>query len=294
MGTTTVANPVVFPSHNDIAPTEHLGDRGTEPSLSAWSDILTLDNFVLSGYVLTNGGGLTLQVASGEAWIDGRRCSSPITTNHALTASVTNYVYLQIVLDVNGYTTELRINSNSTGTPPANSVFLGTVLTDGVSILTITDFRHIGPRTQGGLTLLEKLVPTVATNSINFATVLNGNFDEFYLIVGRLNNPNASAGNILLTTNISATTVTLIPNAVGGATNGRPNFFFLFICAKDTTTFPARFFYGHYYREDGVNGDITGLISAAGNITTLNLSSGGTACIGPASSFCLYRFKQIV
>lgn len=99
------------------------------------SSLLDLGPSVISGLAVTVGTGLSVNVALGVASIGGRVNKAGTFTIGGLTPSTTNHLYL--LIDGTG-------TANTSGTAPANSVKLGTCLTDGSSVLSVAQTRASG------------------------------------------------------------------------------------------------------------------------------------------------------
>lgn len=97
-------------------------------------------NFVKTGFAITDGGGLNASISAGTAVVEGVYLNRDIaTTLGPLSASNTNHVFLS--LDEAALDT-VTITANTTGTAPSTPyIKLGTVLTGGASITSITQHR---------------------------------------------------------------------------------------------------------------------------------------------------------
>lgn len=111
------------------------------PSLSA----LAVANYVVSGFLVPgSSASLVLAIPLGVAMIDGRVVSISGSTNVTCTASGTNYGFLKLEKDADGFVLSAAIEVNITGVAPADSVPLFTAVT-GVSTVTSTvDVRPTG------------------------------------------------------------------------------------------------------------------------------------------------------
>jgi hypothetical protein len=91
--------------------------------------------FVVSGYSLSDGGTLNVDVAAGSAMINGYLITdTAATTGNALTNTATNYVYLLV---------DGTITVNTTGTNPGNAILLGKVVTAGGVVSSISHLVNI-------------------------------------------------------------------------------------------------------------------------------------------------------
>lgn len=98
-------------------------------------------DFIASGFVLTDGGGLNASLSAGIACVGGAYVARDVASTIGLTASSTNHIFIgpdETALDT------LTITVNTTGTPPAGSyIKVGTVATGVAAISTggITNYR---------------------------------------------------------------------------------------------------------------------------------------------------------
>lgn len=111
------------------------GDQITEAAwTSANKTITNVDAFRLSGYSLSAGTGLNVDIASGTCFVNGFQIVSDGTQVEALSASSTNYVYLN---DDGTFTV------NTSGTQPANTLLLGTATTDGSGVTAVSHYKAV-------------------------------------------------------------------------------------------------------------------------------------------------------
>lgn len=94
-----------------------------------------LSPYIITGLVPSAGTGLAVNVTAGAALISGHVAKASTWTITSLAASTTNHLYLL----QNGTGT-----SNTTGTPPSNSVKLGTALTGVSSVSSVNVLRSSG------------------------------------------------------------------------------------------------------------------------------------------------------
>ena len=94
-----------------------------------------LSPFIITGLVPSAGSGLSVNVTAGTALISGHVSKPSTWTIGSLTPSTTNHLFLL----QNG-----TGSANTTGTPPANSVKLGTCVTSGVAVTSVNTFRSGG------------------------------------------------------------------------------------------------------------------------------------------------------
>lgn len=126
----------VFPNTND---------NMDEATLRAWAAAIANSlPYVRSGFIVTAGAGLTVNVAAGEAFDQGTRISRNVATNGvALTANATNYVFVSID---DALQNTVTFTVNTTGTKPAvPSVLLAAVVTSAAAVTSVTDRRNLTP-----------------------------------------------------------------------------------------------------------------------------------------------------
>ncbi len=97
-----------------------------------------LGPYVISGLVPSAGTGFAVNVTAGVASLGGRLTMIAFSIT-GLTPSTTNHLFLKN--DSTG-------TSNTSGTPPANSVKLGTALTDGSGVLSVDTTTASGRQTR--------------------------------------------------------------------------------------------------------------------------------------------------
>jgi len=165
----------VYPSVNAIGASSAVSKQLRERNETRRAKMYVRDNFVEAAgdFLPTAGSGLTLDIASGEAIIDGYFVSSDATDSIALSASATNYVFLTLPQDglLNVLTPVL--SANTTGASPSVPfVLLCTAVTDGSSITSITDRRVVGFTLMNTFLPKERIVVSVdATTTGNKAFV---------------------------------------------------------------------------------------------------------------------------
>lgn len=111
------------------------GDQITEAAWTAANQALSVATaYRVSGYALSAGSGLNVDISAGSCFINGFHIASDATQSESVTASQTNYVYLN---------EDGTITVNTTGTQPADSLFLGTAVTDGSGVTSVSHLRDI-------------------------------------------------------------------------------------------------------------------------------------------------------
>jgi len=100
-----------------------------------WSDIIV--DYVETGLALSAGAGLNVNIAVGECRIKGIHIEITVAETAAVTASMTNFVFMKLVRDVNSEVQEAQIEVNTTGTPPTDGLKLGEAVADGSSVTSV-------------------------------------------------------------------------------------------------------------------------------------------------------------
>jgi len=116
----------------NVHPSDSVADNGTAAkAISLFNSLAAGASYVHSGFNVTDGGGLVASVALGTAIIAGVLIDSDAAQTTTCANNTTNKVYL----DTDGTV------GDTTGSIPAGSLFLATVVTSGGSITSIT-VRH--------------------------------------------------------------------------------------------------------------------------------------------------------
>ncbi len=106
------------------------GDQITEAAWSAQNKSLTVaERYRVSGYTLSAGTGLNADVAAGTCVVNGYHIVSDGTQAVSVTASQTNYVWLNA---------DGTLSANTTGTNPGSELLLGTATTDGSGVTAVS------------------------------------------------------------------------------------------------------------------------------------------------------------
>jgi hypothetical protein len=110
------------------------GDQITEAAWSAQNQSLTVaERYRLSGYTVSAGTGLNANVAAGTCVVNGYHIVSDGTQAVAVTASQTNYIWLNA---------DGTLSANTTGTNPGSELLLGKAVTDGSGVTSVShDFN---------------------------------------------------------------------------------------------------------------------------------------------------------
>ena len=100
------------------------------------SDIVP--DYKYSGFTLTAGSGLAVNVSSGVCRLKGLYLeSSASETVSSLTASDVNYIYVKLARDSASEAESWDFDKNLTGTTPTDAFFIGTATTDGSSVTAV-------------------------------------------------------------------------------------------------------------------------------------------------------------
>ena len=123
------------------------------------------NDYVKSGFALTAGTGLSVNIATGLARLKGLFINNSTSSSKgSLTASTTNHIYITLARDSNSEAESWSFTSNTTGSTPTDSLFIGKAVTNGSSV-TSTD---ITTREPSAFNLSNSVVPL---NSIDEATL---------------------------------------------------------------------------------------------------------------------------
>jgi len=100
------------------------------------SDIIR--DYRKSGFAITAGSGLAVNIAVGVARVKGLYIESDASESvGSLTASSPNYIYITLARDSNSEAEAWSFTKNTTGTTPADSFPLGTVVCGGSTVTTV-------------------------------------------------------------------------------------------------------------------------------------------------------------
>ena len=123
-------------------------------------------NYKKSGFTLSAGSGLAVNVAAGVIRLNGLYLESTATESiSSLTASDVNYLYVKLNRDSGSEAESWSFDKNLTGVTPTDAFFIGTATTDGSSVtavdqslvikFAIPKFEHIyfGDGSDGDVTL---------------------------------------------------------------------------------------------------------------------------------------------
>jgi len=106
------------------------GDQITESAWATQNQSLTVaERYRVNGYTLSAGTGLNADVAAGTCVVNGYHIVSGGTQAVAVTASNTNYIWLN---------EDGTLSANTTGANPGSELLLGTAIADGSSVTSVS------------------------------------------------------------------------------------------------------------------------------------------------------------
>lgn len=102
-----------------------------------------MNDYVKSGFTLSQRSALTMYISVGLARLKGLFINNSTTyTMSGLTANATNYIYVTLARDSNSQAESWSFTSNTTGTTPTDSLFIGTAITNA-TVVTSFDNNNI-------------------------------------------------------------------------------------------------------------------------------------------------------
>ncbi len=97
-----------------------------------------IHDYISTGFTLTSGTGLSVNIAIGKARLKGLFIHNTSSSSKgSLSASTVNYIYVTLARDINSEAESWSFTSNTTGTTPTDSLFIGTATTNGSSVTTV-------------------------------------------------------------------------------------------------------------------------------------------------------------
>jgi hypothetical protein len=140
-----IVNEDIWPSQNDVAQTPGNGKKFLENQWQKLTGVIVANSYIVTGFVLPDSSGtLNISVPAGQAYLKGRWIDVPGATTITAVASNTNHVFLKFVRDGSNLVTGVKFEVNITGTPPADSTKIGTLVASGSAITSTTDVRLFG------------------------------------------------------------------------------------------------------------------------------------------------------
>ena len=122
-----------------IPRSDSISAKVIEPSdfESFFSDDM-INDYVRSGFTLSAGSGLAVNIAIGKARLKGLFIhNDSASSKSSLSASSTNSIYITLTRDSNSEAESWDFTSNTTGTTPTDSLFIGTATTNGSSVTAV-------------------------------------------------------------------------------------------------------------------------------------------------------------
>lgn len=146
MGSTAITGELIWPTQNDVYGSGVGGSAGDgkkflEAQLrKVMGTGAKRNNYMISGGNLpASDADLTITIPAGIAILEGHYCQWP-NTDITLPASNTSYIFVKLVFS-GTLITGMEIEDNTSGTPPASSLQLGTATTSGSAVTSTTDTR---------------------------------------------------------------------------------------------------------------------------------------------------------
>jgi microcystin-dependent protein len=134
----------VYPSANDVHGALATGWGKTHYELNMASYLVASlhpYNFIRSGgKIPASSGTLSITVPACTAFIDGRYVAVN-AQSVTVGASVTTYLFLKLLKDANSNVSSVAYETNTSGTYPANSILMCTLVSNGSSITSTADRR---------------------------------------------------------------------------------------------------------------------------------------------------------
>jgi hypothetical protein len=97
-----------------------------------------INDYVKTGLTLSAGTGLAVNIAAGQARLKGLFINNTATESKgSLTANNTNYIYVTLARDTNSEAESWDFTSNTSGTTPTDSLFIGTATTNGSGVTAV-------------------------------------------------------------------------------------------------------------------------------------------------------------
>lgn len=171
------------------------------PSEVVYADVITAlvnKGFVVSGFTFpASSVNLSFNVAAGVTFFFGYRVEIDTATAINCTDNITNFAFLKLLRDGGGNVIGAAFETNTTGTPPAESIAIATATAIGGQLISISDSRPFNPIAfkDGNLTI---------NGTISFSSVAAGLL-PFALIGYNLLQTTQNFGSIAAGTTASVT-----------------------------------------------------------------------------------------
>jgi len=97
-----------------------------------------LNDYIVSGFTLSAGTGLAVNIAAGTGRLKGLFVNNSTSSSKgSLAANNTNYIYVTLTRDSNSEAESWNFTSNTSGTTPTDSLFIGTATTNGSGVTAV-------------------------------------------------------------------------------------------------------------------------------------------------------------
>ena len=128
-----------------IPRSDSLGAKIIEPSdFEKYFSSDIIRDYRKSGFVITAGSGLSVDIAVGTARVKGLYVESDASESvGSLTANQPNYIYITLARDSNSEAESWSFTKNTTGSLPTDSFFIGTAVCGGSSVTSINQTEVI-------------------------------------------------------------------------------------------------------------------------------------------------------
>ena len=128
-----------------IPRSDSLGAKIIEPSdFEKYFSSDIIRDYRKSGFVITAGSGLAINIAAGISRVKGLYVESDASESvGSLTANQPNYIYITLARDSNSEAESWSFTKNTTGSLPTDSFFIGTAVCGGSSVTSINQTEVI-------------------------------------------------------------------------------------------------------------------------------------------------------
>ena len=128
-----------------IPRSDSLGAKIIEPSdFEKYFSSDIVRDYRKSGFVITAGSGLAINIAAGISRVKGLYVESDASESvGSLTANQPNYIYITLARDSNSEAESWSFTKNTTGSLPTDSFFIGTAVCGGSSVTSINQTEVI-------------------------------------------------------------------------------------------------------------------------------------------------------
>jgi len=121
-----------------IPRSDSISVKTIEPSdfTDMFNDVI--HDYLVSGFTLTAGTGLSVNISVGKARLKGLFVHNDSSSSKgSLTANDVNYIYITLARDSNSQAESWSFTSNLTGTTPTDSLLIGTATTNGSGVTAV-------------------------------------------------------------------------------------------------------------------------------------------------------------